>query len=130
MKGMALNRAIYVFTVVTIVYTPLGFMAVSTSHLRINKVLKRLAGTMVIAHSEYSSRRPRYSSILGGLCHLFCYCADCNLHWLRVFDLVFHCNKKLEVFYQRLARLLLGFPWLAVPIRSEMDGQDQVSNQT
>lgn len=30
-KGMALNRAIYVFTVVTVIYTPLGFMAVSTS---------------------------------------------------------------------------------------------------
>ncbi|PSR84123.1 hypothetical protein BD289DRAFT_369053 [Coniella lustricola] len=29
MKGMALNRAIYVFTAVTIVYTPLGFMTVS-----------------------------------------------------------------------------------------------------
>ncbi|KAI0386340.1 hypothetical protein F5Y04DRAFT_243875, partial [Hypomontagnella monticulosa] len=26
-KGMALNRAIYVFTVITVVYTPLGFMA-------------------------------------------------------------------------------------------------------
>ncbi|KAI0885813.1 uncharacterized protein GGS22DRAFT_199974 [Annulohypoxylon maeteangense] len=26
-KGMALNRAIYVFTVVTVIYTPLGFMA-------------------------------------------------------------------------------------------------------
>ncbi|XDG04011.1 hypothetical protein ABKA04_003626 [Annulohypoxylon sp. FPYF3050] len=27
-KGMALNRAIYVFTVVTVIYTPLGFMAI------------------------------------------------------------------------------------------------------
>lgn len=33
-KGMALNRAIYVFTVVTVIYTPLGFLAVSpTSHM-------------------------------------------------------------------------------------------------
>lgn len=29
-KGMALNRAIYVFTAITIAYTPAGFMAVST----------------------------------------------------------------------------------------------------
>lgn len=27
---MVLNRAIYVFTVVTVIYTPLGFMAVSS----------------------------------------------------------------------------------------------------
>lgn len=26
-KGIALNRAIYVFTVVTVIFTPLGFMA-------------------------------------------------------------------------------------------------------
>lgn len=33
-KGMALNRSIYVFTVVTIMYTPLGFMAVGpTAHM-------------------------------------------------------------------------------------------------
>lgn len=29
-KGMVLNRAIYVFTAITIAYTPAGFMAVST----------------------------------------------------------------------------------------------------
>ncbi|KAI0008224.1 hypothetical protein F4779DRAFT_642002 [Xylariaceae sp. FL0662B] len=30
MEGMLLNRAIYVFTIVTVLYTPVGFLAVST----------------------------------------------------------------------------------------------------
>lgn len=30
-KGMALNKAIYVFTVVTVAYTPIGFLAVSNN---------------------------------------------------------------------------------------------------
>ncbi|KAK3331381.1 hypothetical protein B0H66DRAFT_465134 [Apodospora peruviana] len=33
-KGMALNRAVYVFTIITVFYTPLGFMTVRFQALR------------------------------------------------------------------------------------------------
>lgn len=33
-KGIALNRAVYVFTVVTVIYTPISFLAVGSMDLR------------------------------------------------------------------------------------------------
>lgn len=49
------NRAIYVFTAVTIIYTPLAFMAVCTSTSLIRTLLTGPAGTMGIAHPEQNS---------------------------------------------------------------------------
>lgn len=68
---MALNHAIYVFTAVTVVYTPLGFMAVCTGRLcpwltsaitypRVGSWMNTdnlLAGTLGAANLEYHTRR-------------------------------------------------------------------------
>lgn len=63
-NGMVLNRAIYVFVVVTIIYTPLGFIALNTylprylpSILPIHAILKNFAGVLGIAYPEYELTR-------------------------------------------------------------------------
>lgn len=99
MKGMALNRAIYVFTAVTVIYTPLGFMAVSTSTLLIKALLTSPAGTMGIAYPEQNSSRRLYPRIDNCSYSLFCCCANFHLHRMWVFGLVLYFNKKLGVIF-------------------------------
>lgn len=49
MKGIALNRAIYIFTIVTIVYTPLGFVAVRT-YLRFTRLRSAVLTENICSH--------------------------------------------------------------------------------
>lgn len=65
---MALNRAIYVFTVVTIMYTPLGFMAVGpTPHMPTSmcsgKCKTKKTDILGYANPEYSLRWREFSPI-------------------------------------------------------------------
>lgn len=57
MNGVALNRAIYGFAAVTIIYTPLGFVAVGKHYLDDRYSTETLAGALGIAHPEYYTGR-------------------------------------------------------------------------
>lgn len=115
-KGMALNRAIYVFTAVTIIYTPLGFIAVcsfsSSCLISICSTNHALTGILGPAYSEHDTVGGQYPSIHIRIRSDFCHCADFHIRLLRMVGLVLHFNKKLEIFHEAdigdMARLRIG----------------------
>lgn len=102
-KGMALNRAIYVFTAVTIIYTPLGFIAVcfppSSCHTITRSTKAALAGILGPAYLEYDTIRGQCSPIDIRIRSDLCHCTDFHIRLLRMVGLVLHFNKKLEIFH-------------------------------
>lgn len=94
-KGIALNRAIYVFTAVTVIYTPLGFVSVRTLEetdlvSREGTAITSGTGSLGIAHSEYNCTRGEHLSVLANFHRHFRWCARSDIHYLWRPSLVLH----------------------------------------
>lgn len=131
-KGMALNRAIYVSTAVTIIYTPLGFIAVlfplSSCHATTCSTKAALAGILGPAYLEYDTIRGQCSPIQIRIRSDFCHRTDFDIRLLRVVGLVLHFNKKLEIFHGAdfgdMARLRIGASKMATQMGAGDRRQD------
>lgn len=115
MKGMALNRAIYVFTAVTIIYTPLGFMTVGKcipkfitrlplyyvqQFFIIATMLKRgFAGTLGFAYFEHQPGRRQCSPVYTCFYSDVCQHPDSDIPCLSLHGLVLYIfRSNLAVF--------------------------------